>query len=148
MTRAAATSITSNARNEGIAAIEVRWTVTPAALGADPAAQRARITLRIDPAHRTAIATTATDASPETEQWRTGFDEIRILRTESCLHIRIPTLLELVLIADHDPHDPHNPDEPRAPLYIRTDLPERLGLPGGRYDAPSVRIETTGDNEK
>ncbi len=139
MTRAATTPMTTDAPAEGIRAIEVRWSVTPGAIGADPGASRARITLRIDPRQRLAIATTSAPGTPETERWRTRFDDIRVLRTSACLHVRIPGLLELVLVSDQ------TADEPSAPLYIRTDVPERLGLEGGRYDAPRVRLETDDD---
>jgi hypothetical protein len=136
MTRAATTSMSTDARTEGIRAIEVSWNVTPSAIGATPRAGRARITLHIDTRNRTAIATTGAGASDETERWRTEFHDIRVLRTSACLHVRIPGLLELVLVNDQ------SADGPSAPLYIRTDVPERLGLEGGRYDAPRVRLET------
>ena len=135
MTRAAHTPITSDARTRNIGSIEIRWTVTPSAINAPRATKHPHITLRIDPHARTAIVT-----DPNTERWRTEFDDLRVLRTSACLHIRIPALLELVLINDQ------NHDEPLTPLYLRTDIPERIGLKGGRYDAPRVRIETN-DND-
>lgn len=142
-TRSSPAAVTLSARASDPGALRLRWQISfhaAVAAGLVPAHEpRCPVHLDLtltpaDPPRQALVTAHVVTPRRTTPLALERHPQPAILRDaqEMTLHVDIPGLLH-ASFSDH-------PDRPPTPLYARTDLLARLGIPGGRYeliDAPA-----------